>query len=291
MSRTALGIVIMLVATSMVNVGAVLQKSVVDDLPPFEDVPLGQSLKALAGTPRWVIGWLAGIGGVALNMLALGLADIGLVQPLNGFGLAVLALFSWYYLGERLDLRAWFGMVLVIAGVVLVGALLPESQAFASSTELLACYLRPMSLAVLAALGAAAVLTWLASRALPWAAGILLALSAAACSVTGLTFSKGFTSILTMDGLGGLLTSAPALLLLVLLLGFASAALALQQLSLQKGRAVEVTPAFAAASVVLPLLPSWLVFREQLPALALLTPLLITAGVVLLGTRRAEAQA
>jgi drug/metabolite transporter (DMT)-like permease len=289
-SRTALGIAIMLVATSMLNVGVVLQKAVVDGLPPFEQVSVGQSLKALLRAPRWVAGWLIGLVGVALNMLALGLADLGLVQPLNGFGLVVLALSSWFYLGERLDVRAMIGMALVIAGVVLVGVLLPESRDFSSRADLLACYREPLSLAVLGALVGLAVLTWMASRAPSWATGLLLALSAAAASVAGLTFAKGFTGVLTLEGYRGLCSPAPALLLL-LLIGFSSTAMALQQLSLQKGRAVEVIPTFAAASVVLPLLPGWLVFREQVPGLALLTPGLITAGVILLGTRRTEARA
>lgn len=290
MSRTALGIAIMLVATSMLSVGAVLQKAVVDGLPPFEQVSLGQSLKALLRAPRWVIGWGIGFVGVVLNTVALGLADLGLVQPLNGFGLVVVALFSRFYLGERLDPRAVLGMALVIAGVVLVGVLLPESRAFASAPDLTACYLEPLSAAVLVALVGTTALAWFVSRSQTRAAGILLALAAAATSVTGLTFAKGFTGLMTLEGLRGLWAPAPALLL-VLLIGFSSTAMVFQQLSLQKGRAVEVIPTFAAASVVLPLLPGWVVFREQIPGLALLTPLLISAGVILLGGRRPEVQA
>jgi drug/metabolite transporter (DMT)-like permease len=284
--QTALGVVIMLVGTSALNAGVVLQKRVVDRLPAFEAVPLRETIRALLRAPLWVAGWLVGLVGFALNIVALGLADIGLVQPLNGFGLVVLALLSRFFLGERLDGRALSGMALVIGGVVLVGMVLPESQEFPDSAALLACYPRPAALLTVAGLLAAVGLGYGVARALPRAAGIPIALAAACCSVAGLTFSKGFTGAIALDGLAAFV-AWPTWALLALLFVLSSGAMALQQLSLQKGRAVEVTPAFSAASVVLPLLPGRWVFHETLPDLALVSALLITAGVILLGARRA----
>lgn len=57
MSGTLIGVAIMGVSVSALNVGAVLQKKAVDRLPPLEGQPLAASVKAVLGTPS---GWSAG---------------------------------------------------------------------------------------------------------------------------------------------------------------------------------------------------------------------------------------
>lgn len=285
MGNTVLGVLLMLLSTSMVNVGAVLQKKAVDALPPFETVPLLDSVKAVLRAPIWLIGWAMASSAIVLNMVALGLADISVIQPLNGFGLVVLVLFSRAYLGERLDRLAVGGVALVIAGVAAVGLTLPESRVFSGMDEILGCYTQSGALlTVLAGLGGVVALVLVARKLSP-VAGILFSLAAAGCSVLGLTFSKGFFGSLTLVGFGATLGRGAPWLLLGLLLAFSATALALQQLSFQKGRAVVVTPVFASASVVLPLFAGRFVFAEQLPLVALVGPALIVVGVVLIGMR------
>ena len=84
------------------------------------------------------------------------------------------------------------------------------------------------------------------------------------------------------------LPAGSSYLLLLLLLFFSVSAMALQQLSFQKGRAIEVTPAFAATSVLLPVATGRLVFVEQLSVASLVALLFILPGVVLLGARRSS---
>jgi len=286
MENTVQGVLVMLLATSMTNVGAVVQKRGVDRLPPFDQQPVWDSVKAVLRTPLWVFGWLLGVAGIVLNMVALGLADISVIQPLNGFGLVVLAVFSRFYLGERLHPSTIAGIGAVIAGVVVVGATVPPSRVFTAPAEILACYTHPAALSTLAGLGVGIAATFALARRVAPIAGILFALVAAACSVTGLTFSKGFFGLLTVAGLGGTLGMPPAWGLLAMLLTLSILAMMVQQLSFQKGRAVVVTPVFAATSVLLPLLPGALVFGEQLAGTVLLAPVFIVSGVVLLGLRQ-----
>ncbi len=285
MGNTGLAVLIMLVATSMTNIGAVLQKKAVDGLPPFDSAPLLDSVRAVLRTPLWLVGWLLATSAIVLNMVALGLADISVIQPLNGFGLVVLAVFSRFYLGERLAGPALGGVVLVIAGVAAVGFMLPPSQVFASAQEILACYTHGGAVAALGGFVLVAGGAWWLARRWAGMAGILFAFAAATCSVLGLSFSKGFFGMLTVVGPGATLGAWPSYLLLALLLCFSALALMLQQLSFQKGRAVVVTPVFASASVALPLAVGWFVFHERLPAAALAGPVLIALGVVLLGLR------
>ncbi len=275
----------MLLSTSMMNVGAVLQKRAVDALPAFDATPVLDSIKAVLRTPVWLLGWGMATVAIVLNMVALGLADISIIQPLNGFGLVVLVLASRLLLGERLDAMAAAGVGLVVAGVAAVGFTLPESRAFTDAGELLGVYAQPLALGSLLGFAALAGLAWLAASRVARFAGILFAFAAAVCSVVGLSFSKGYFGLLTIVGFGGVLGSGWPWLLLALLLCFSITAMMLQQLSFQKGRAVVVTPVFASASVVLPLAVGRLVFGEQLPLLALLGPALIVLGVVLIGLR------
>ncbi len=291
MGNTVLGVALMLLSTSMMNLGAVLQKKAVDALPAFDATPVLESVRAVLGTPLWLLGWGMATFAIVLNMVALGLADISIIQPLNGFGLVVLVLASRWLLGERMDTLAAAGVGLVVAGVAAVGFTLPESRVFADAGTLLAVYAQPVAIGSLAGFALLAGLAWVAARRLLRWAGILLAFAAALCSVVGLSFSKGYFGLLALEGLGPVLGSGRPWLLLVLLLGFSVTAMLLQQLSFQKGRAVVVTPVFAAASVVLPLLVGWLVFGERLPVATLAGPALIVLGVVLIGMRAQGSQA
>ena len=286
MQPTSLGILIMLLATSMTNIGAVLQKRAVDGLAAFGSQPVAESVRGLLADRRWVVGWLLGAAAIVLNMVALGLADISLIQPLNGFGLVVLVLASRLYLGETLDRRTLGGMAAVIVGVVLVGATAPPSRVFVTVDEILSCYEQVSAAMVILGIGAAALFLAWAARRSPARAGILLAIVAASTSVLGLTFSKGFFGLLTSVGFATTLSTWAAYVLLVLLVTCSVGAMVLQQLSLQKGRAIEVTPAFAATSVLLPVVTGRLVFSEQLSVASLTALLLIVPGVVLLGARR-----
>lgn len=285
MGNTVLGVALMLLSTSMMNVGAVLQKKAVDALPPFDTTPVLDSVKAVLRAPTWLLGWGMATFAIVLNMVALGLADLSIIQPLNGFGLVVLVLASRLLLGERLDAMAAAGVGLVVAGVAAVGFTLPESQVFAEASELMGVYVQPLALGSLLGFAVLAALSWLAASRGARFAGILFAFAAAVCSVVGLSFSKGYFGLLALEGFGAVLGSGWPWLLLALLLGFSITAMMLQQLSFQKGRAVVVTPVFASASVVLPLALGRLVFGEQLPLVSLLGPLLIVVGVVLIGLR------
>jgi drug/metabolite transporter (DMT)-like permease len=217
-------------------------------------------------------------------LVALGLADISVVQPLNGFGLAVLALFSRWYLGERLTPAMLAGIAAVIAGVAVIGATVAESRAPAGAGEILAAYTN--GLPALAGLVVAPLVVWAAARRAGRLTGVLYAVAAAAASVVGLTFSKGAFGLFAVVGLGAALSTWPTYALLGVMLCFSTLAMFLQQMSFQKGKAVVVTPVFAATSVVLPLLAGAVVFGERVAWLTFLAVLFIVVGVVVLGAAR-----
>jgi drug/metabolite transporter (DMT)-like permease len=275
----------MLLSTSTMNVAAVLQKKAVDRLPPLEGQPVLVSIRAVLGSTLWVTGWLMGVVAIVMNMIALGLADISVIQPLNGFGLVVLAVVSRLYLGERLTKLTLAGIALVIAGVALIGATVPESRVFVDADEIFGSYSHAWSVAAFLVAGAMVLMLWSVARRVRRAAGVLYAVVAALCSVIGLTLSKGAFGLFTVEGIGVALARWPEDLLLVLVLFFSTVAMMFQQLSFQKGRAVVVTPVFVAGQVVIPLGMGSLVFGEHLAWPTLVAVATIVAGVVGLGLR------
>jgi drug/metabolite transporter (DMT)-like permease len=285
MTDTVLGILIMLASTSMTNIGTVIQKKAVDRLPPFEGRSVLENVANVLKTPLWLIGWAMGVVALVSNMVALGMADISVIQPLIGFGLAVLAIFSYYYLGERLTPMTLAGVGAVIAGVVLIGVTASEGRGFTDTQELLASYTHRTSVISLGVFLLMIFGLWALAKRVGKMAGVLYAVVAAACSVFGLTFSKGLFGIPHLIGWGAALALWPTWLLLVIMLPFSTLAMFLQQMSFQKGRAVVVAPVFAATSVVLPLAMGALVFDEAVAWLTIVAVLFIVVGVVLLGMK------
>lgn len=283
MSHTAIGIAIMLVATSMTNIGAVLQKKAVDGLPAFESQSIGSSIRNILKSPLWLFGWSMATIAIILNMVALGLADISVIQPLNGFGLVVLAIFSRLILKEKLSLISGLGILLVIIGVILIGFSLPQSRVFKAPIEILDSYYHLKAFVLFAAMLGVMVFVGLLAWRQIGPVGLIFAIVAASCSVIGLTFSKGFFGLLNLIGFSQTFSLFPSYILLIFLIFFSIMAMVVQQLSFQKGRAVVVTPAFAATSVVLPLLTGYIVFSERINSISIIATVLIVIGVTILG--------
>lgn len=222
-------------------------------------------------------------GAIVLNWVALGFADMSVLQPLNGFGLVVLAICSRALLGERLTRLTSLGMGVVLIGLVGLGLQAAPSRAWAETAAVQACYVTPTGAATLASLLGLILGGWaLASRSAR-GAGVLFAFVAAASSVLGLTCAKGLFVGIGLDGLATSLTRWATWALAAPLLGFSTLAIMLQQLSFQKGRAVVVTPVFGATSVVLPLATGALVFGEPVGVGTVVAAAVVGAGVALLG--------
>ncbi|PKA57254.1 hypothetical protein AXF42_Ash002558 [Apostasia shenzhenica] len=108
-----------LMATAGNNIGKVLQKKGTLVLPPLSVKP--KVLKAYIFSRSWIIGFLMDIIGAVLMLKALSLAPVSIIQPVSGCGLAVLAVFSHFYLKEVMNALDWAGIVLAGIGTIGVG--------------------------------------------------------------------------------------------------------------------------------------------------------------------------
>ncbi|ESQ41169.1 hypothetical protein EUTSA_v10014010mg [Eutrema salsugineum] len=116
-----------LLATAGNNIGKVLQKKGTIILPPLS-LKL-KVIRAYAENKPWALGFLMDIFGALLMLRALSLAPVSVVQPVSGCGLAILSVFSHFYLKEVMNVFDWIGITVAGIGTIGVGAGGEEQEA------------------------------------------------------------------------------------------------------------------------------------------------------------------
>lgn len=117
--RELLGALVAAVSALLYVVGYVLEKQALDDLPPLR-LSLPGLWRTAKASRRWVAGFSAMIVGLALQVAALTLAPVSVVQPILAGGLIALAAAGPALLGERLSGRHRAALVLVVSAVAAV---------------------------------------------------------------------------------------------------------------------------------------------------------------------------
>jgi drug/metabolite transporter (DMT)-like permease len=113
-SHLVAGVVISVVSAVLYNVGFVLEKHALGKLPPVHAKRLLHLLTQVLSSPLWVAGFVSLLAGLALQVLALSLVSISVVQPIFVSGIVILLVLSHVALKEHLGRREW-GAVCVVA--------------------------------------------------------------------------------------------------------------------------------------------------------------------------------
>jgi len=249
-------ITLSVVATCCYQVGMVMQKVAADRMPR-----LGLTLRqwevygAFLRSPTWLGGLGVTIAGWAFFLKAIANAPVSIVQPVLGFGLAVLAVFSVVFLHERLRPSEWVGVALMLAGIVLLGV--SGSGEAPRGGDVSQAALFGVSLALLATL-AGAIPLGRSGRAVPlpvvlgFGAGVLIGLAA--------LYTKGF--FLSLDA--GLPWLAWLVFLPLMTLGNLGGVW-VQQAGFQQGRALIVVAMNAVTNKVVTILGGMAILGELLP--------------------------
>jgi len=104
------------------DAGIILQKVAVDRLPRIRVARgLGQSLRGLVTSGRWMAGLAASAAGWGLFAWALAFTPVSVARAIQGFGFVILAIFSMVFLRQRLAAADWAAIALVTAGVAALG--------------------------------------------------------------------------------------------------------------------------------------------------------------------------
>jgi len=114
-------ILVAIVATSLMNFGLALQKKGAASLPKIGEEKGGKVFKAFMKSRIWVIGTALMTCGWGLYLVSTKFAPISIIQPTLGVGLAVLALFSVFYLHEKIRALEWTAFAAMLTGMILLG--------------------------------------------------------------------------------------------------------------------------------------------------------------------------
>ena len=119
-THTALGIALTVTSAVLYNVGFVVEKGALNRLPAVHARRLGHLLRTVLSSPRWLAGFAAILVGLGLQVVALTLVPISVVQPIFVSGIVVLLVLSHVTLGERLQRREWVGIVVVAVALLAI---------------------------------------------------------------------------------------------------------------------------------------------------------------------------
>jgi hypothetical protein len=261
----ALGLVLALGSAFALNWGWLEQHGAARGLPPLSLRRPLRSLGLLFRDRAWLVGFLVGLAGWALYVVALALAPLSLVQATSAGGIALLAALARRR-GDTVDRADWTSVAAASLGLVLIAISLAGGALTAG---------RPAPSALTAWLllsGAVAALTF------RWRAGI----------AAGVLYAAGDVATKAAVFGGAWLAAVPVVLAAH---GLAFVAL---QLGFQRGAALETAGAASLLTNALPIAAGLVLFQEQLPggplgAVRLLGFALVlgAAGVL---TRRREQQ-
>ncbi len=283
MANTFLGIIIMLISTTIMNMGAVIQKKAIDTLPKLDEQAVSDNVKGLVKNKLWVLGWSMTTGAIVLQSVALGQADMTVIQPLIAWGLVVLVLFSHYYLGEKIRKNEAIGIMVAISGVIIMGLKAGASNEFNTLEAVYANYNKTNTYILFGCFIGFAILLWFISVKSNYKdAGVLFAICAATFSIIGLSLSKGLFTIVDIEGFGTTLSLWEAWALLAAWISQSTLAIIFQQMSLQRGKSIIVTPVFNLVSMVLPIITGAVIFGEVINMWKIISTLIIIIGAVLL---------
>ncbi len=244
------------ISSVMVSVGSAFQKSAADGLSKLTFPPKLKTIKAFLTSWRWMAASFISLASWGFYLAAVRYAPISIVQPILGMGLCVMALFSIFYLKEKVSAGEWTGVGAMIVGIIMLGVSSDASEVrgleHVSHTGV-----------ILFALGAIVVIAvgWLFERKRPGSINIELGLGAAG----GIMFGMGAVLTRTMMlelGAGHL----PLAALLFGISGIANMlAMFLMQSGFQQGRGMTVVAVVAVVNKVVAVAGGFITLGEGLP--------------------------
>lgn len=288
MSMVIIGIILAVIATCMCNYAVFIQKRELNNLPLLEGKNFFRTLKAFLTCWPWLGAQALGIAGNSLHALALGFAPMSILQTINTSGVVLLALLAIFKLKERAGFIDWTGIVSIFLGLVFIGiTVTAKSSEFGYNAVVL-------WLLVILLLATAGAAFFNGIRKKDERSPIFIAVGTGVLVGTNMIWIKLAThDVWTRfwdESLGRALAS-PFLWMIVF---FALGTLILQQVALQRGRAILVVPVISGLSNLIPILAGIFAFREPFPTtlgmitLRLLSIVMVIGGAVLLSMGKNE---
>src|SRR5215813_6211419 len=159
MTKAELAVVVALLATTAYHLGLIVEKRALARLPAIDARHAVRLLGVLLTAPSWLAGFVLMLYGFALQVIALTLAPVSIVQPVLGSGVVILLVLSRIVLREtlkRLELACVLAMAVAIVAIALSAVGASDHVGHEASGWLMAAVAVPSSL-VAVGLGARAL--------------------------------------------------------------------------------------------------------------------------------------
>jgi hypothetical protein len=244
--RLLAGLALALGSAAALNWGFFAQHGAASNLPPLSLRHPVRSLASLFSTPRWLIGFVTGLGGWALYIAALALAPLSLVQAASAGGIGLLGLLVWRS-GRRPARREAVGVALAVSGLVILGLSLAGTHT---------AHARGSPIAVIAWLAASALAAGVAVAAKPRILGLGAGLGLAA----GILYAGGDVATKAAVAGGAALAFAAAVV------AFHGLAFVSLQLGFQRAGALATAGVATLFTNSLPIAAGTTIFHEGVPA-------------------------
>lgn len=283
----AFGVLLALVGTILINYSNFLMKRELDSLPRIGSESTTRTIRTFLNCRPWLKAQGLQILGTFGHSLAVGLAPLSVVQPINASGISLLVLLAVTRLKEKASVVDWVGIGSIILGVLLLGVTLIESTARTQTYRPVILWLFIILLlgVVIASLAAAFMREdERASSFLGIANGVLVGL-------TAIFIKMCWTDIGNRWGefrIASFVYSSYFWLAIFTTI----ISMVLFQTALQRGSAIVVVPLVTGFSNLIPIIVGLVAFREPFPTggvmviLRMSSIFLIIGGAILLSVRR-----
>ncbi len=298
---TFLAIILGSLSYAMLNIGLGLQKKGAAELPLIENQGFFKNIKNFLTNKFWLIGFLLVNIQFLIFIVAVDIGQLSIVTPMMGIGLVVLVLFSVFYLKEQISVKEIIAIVLIIIGVVILGATSSNELVEYSLNDINKLLLSSGAIIFLVCATVLMILLVVISIIRKFAlADIMFGIAAGIASGIGVIFTKGFMGGLDIENLWMSLKISIVLwewwLYMGLLITYNTISTVFPQIGYQKGKAIVVAPLFAIAAILTPIIGGIIIFSEWadidpgILAAKIIGLVLILVGVILLSLYSARSK-
>ena len=282
-----LGALLAVVATVLINYSNYLMKKELDNLPRIGSESALRTIRAFLNCRPWLKAQGIQILGAWTHNVAVGLAPLSVVQPINASGICLLVILAVTKLHEKASVVDWVGIGSIVLGVVLLGISLvntPSVELKYHSVILWFFILLMMAVSVSTLTAAFVRKDERASSFLGIGVGMLVGLTAILTKIAWMDVANRWAEY----RVAGVLYSSYFWMAVI----FTIVAMVFFQTALQRGAAIVVIPLVTGFSNLIPTVVGFLAFHEPFPSGALMgffrlaSIFLIIGGAVILSLRK-----
>jgi drug/metabolite transporter (DMT)-like permease len=266
-SYDVLAVILGTIANSIYNIGLVLKKKGACTLPDIEENSVWQNIKNFSQCKIWVIGFSMTIFQWFILTAANMIGSLSLVAPTMGIGMIVLVIFSWFYLKEKIRPAEIIGIIAIISATVALNVVGPTSPGKYSLEETNIFFAETNAIIFMCVYAVIiATLILIAYGRKHKTAGPFLAIASGAGYAMATIFAKAaFGSLNFTSGshfLTDSLKSWEWWIYLILMCGGYLVAFTAQQMALQKGKAIVVSPTLDEINLFTQVMAGVIIFND-----------------------------